>query len=129
MRLYESTTPEGQRKLIVWLDERKFVTKDDPRIESDGLTAGSPDPDWCFEQVWPAYDPATAPETGSETEWTPPEDDPEAQPPMRKLTQAEVEAQQEAETVALAREELARRQAEDTGADEDDPFADGGVAV
>lgn len=129
MRLYETTLDTGDRRLIVHFDESKVVAEDDPRLGHEDFfrSAGDPDPDWCVEGVFAAYDPEAPPLTGRAEEWDPEDGD----PPMRKMTRAEVEAQQEAEIVGLAREALAARRA---GEDQEqaaaaDPFADGGVAI
>lgn len=130
MRLYESTLDTGQRRLIVHLDEARVIARDDPRLGAEEFpwSAGQPDPDWTVEAVFEPYAEASAPLTGSAKTWKPKAGQ---EPPMRKMTRAEVEAQQEAEVVALAREALAAKlaaedQAEAAGAD---PYAGGGKPV
>jgi hypothetical protein len=126
MRLYDSTLPDGGRRLIVHLDESRVIEPDDPRLDTDGFPGvGDPDPEWCLERVF-GFSPEL-PETGTSTR--PP--GPNAPLPMRKMTREEIAEQQEAEIVALAREALAaRRAAEDQAmAAAADPFAGGGRRI
>lgn len=129
MRLYDSTLPDGSRRLIVHLDERQKVREGDPRLDQEDFPAavGQPDPEWCVEAVHPPYDEANPPMTGAESEW----DLADGDPPMRAMAREEVETQQEREVVAIAREELARRRAEEQQAQAAaaDPFAGGGRSV
>lgn len=125
MRLYETTLLTGDRRLIVHYDESKVIANDDPRLghEDFDRKQGDPDPDWCYEGTFAAYDPENPPLTGSTEKWNPEDDN----PPMRAMTRAEVEAQQEAEVIALARAELDARAA--VPVEVADPFESSGRKV
>jgi hypothetical protein len=123
MRLYDSTLPDGSRRLIVHLDERKRIAKGDPRLADEAFVgkSGDPDPEWCIDHTFgPVLEP---PMTGTTRTL--------GGGKMRRMTVEEVEEQQEREVVALAREALARRRAEDSQreAAAADPFAGGGRKV
>jgi hypothetical protein len=128
VRLYEQTLPDGGRRIIIHLDERKRIKRRDPRLDEEGFpfAAGDPDPEWCSVHEFGPYDEANPPLTGAhETDV----DGEEA--PMRAMSREEVEAQQDDEAVAVAREELAARRAREDQekAAAASPFAGGGRHV